>query len=495
MDSANDDEIHIVVCPGSAVALAREAAQEDLLIRPTKLFLCLSLLSAASLPAAVPSLNLPATATGVQAVTTSPTTFSLTTSGISAGLSLTNTTYAVWCSNPAGFVPGEILNFATNPPSFFDLGGAATYNVFSSYATNLPIDGNAGVIGPVFGGTMVLTQAQEMQIVNYILNFPKGKNGTLATTVPDIQAVFWQVLRPNDGTAYVTGAGTDANALALYNDAIANGIGFIPGSGQVVAVILDPQTPGNSPEPYQGIIVPVKPTCLLSTLGPAGVFSILGLQGSNIQLSSGPLQVNGSVGSGVNGLIHLSGGAHLQSTLFADSSAFVQVDGGSSFLNEVLEPFAAIQNAALAESAAAASMAPTRTFGGDLTYATTITGNGGKNVIDINGQLHLSSGQNLTISGGPNDSFIFNISRGFQLDGGANIVLSGVSPNQVLFNFPGSGDQIQTSGKANTAGIFLAPQRTIQVNGGVHNSEFIAGGALSFQSNPVVYQVPACGSH
>jgi hypothetical protein len=168
-------------------------------------------------------------------------------------------------------VPSEIINSATNPPSPFDPSGVATYDVFSSYATNLPIDGNAGVIGPVFGGTTVLTQAQEMQIVNYVLNFPKGKNGTLATTVPDIQAVLWQVLRPMDGTAYVNGPGTDANALALYNDAIANGIGFIPGSTQVVAVILDPRTPSNSPEPYQGIIVPVPipAACIIPPSGTA----------------------------------------------------------------------------------------------------------------------------------------------------------------------------------------------------------------------------------
>ena len=64
----------------------------------------------------------------------------------------------------------------------------------------------------------------------------------------------------------------------------------------------------------------------------------------------------------------------------------------------------------------------------------------------------------------------------------------GVPPSEVLFNFPGSGDQIQTSGNAETAGIFLAPNRVIQINGGVHNSEFISGKSLSFQSNPVVNQ-------
>jgi hypothetical protein len=102
--------------------------------------------------------------------------------------------------------------------------------------------------------------------------------------------------------------------------------------------------------------------------------------------------------------------------------------------------------------------------------------------------IHLSGGGALTISGGPNDTFIFQIAQGLQLDGGANIVLNGVTPSQVLFYFSGSGYQIQTSGNANTAGVFLAPNLTIQINGGTHNSEFISEQTLSYQSNPQVNQ-------
>ena len=219
-------------------------------------------LSAIFLPAVAlmagqaPSLSLPATVTGVQASTTSPTTFSLTTSGIASGYSLTNTTYGVWCSNPAGFVPSEIVDFTQNPPVQFDPSGVATYTVYNSYGT-LPTDGQGGIAGPIYGGTKVLTQAQEWQVVNYILNYPTGKAGNISAGVNDIQAAIWQTLHPTDGIAYVTDQGTTAAALALYNDAVMNGIGFVPGNGQVEAVLLDPQTPANSPEPYQGVIVPV----------------------------------------------------------------------------------------------------------------------------------------------------------------------------------------------------------------------------------------------
>jgi hypothetical protein len=198
----------------------------------------------------------------------------------------------------------------------------------------------------------------------------------------------------------------------------------------------------------------------------------------------------GDLGIGQSGQFHLSGGATLQSTLHADPTATVQIDGGSALSGGTLrQAMAALQNAAIALSNADAALTPTQTFS-QITSATTITGNGGQNVIRVVGTFHLSGGQNLVLSGGPSDSFIINAPLGMQLDGGASIILSGVSPSRVLFNFPGNGTQVQTSGNANTAGIFLAPFRQMQINGGVHNSEFIAGGQLSFQSNPKVIAPP-----
>ena len=77
------------------------------------------IVSAIALRAAVP-LTLPATVTGVQVQLNAPpatTTYSLTTSGIPAGLSLTNQTYGAWCTNPNLDLPGGG-------------GTAATYNVY-----------------------------------------------------------------------------------------------------------------------------------------------------------------------------------------------------------------------------------------------------------------------------------------------------------------------------------------------------------------------------
>jgi len=216
-----------------------------------------SLCLAAVMLGQAPSLNLPATVSGVQTSTTSPTAYSLTTSGVAAGLTLSNTTYSAWCTNPAGFLPGETIDLTTNPPSLFDPSGEATYMVYSSYAPSLPNDGNVGNAGQVLGGSTILSVKQEWQLINYVINYPKGKAGNLATTVNDEQAVVWQILRPTDLTNYLTGPGTDANALLLYQDALLNGLGFIPGAGQLVAVVLDPLTPSNSPQAYQGVFIQV----------------------------------------------------------------------------------------------------------------------------------------------------------------------------------------------------------------------------------------------
>jgi hypothetical protein len=361
-------------------------------------------------------------------------------------------------------VPREIINFATNPPSFFDPSGSATYNVFSSYATNLPIDGNAGVIGPVFGGTTVLTQAQEMQIVNYILNFPKGKNGTLATTVPDIQAALWQVLRPTDGTAYVNGAGTDANALALYNDAIANGIGFIPGSTQVVAVILDPQTPGNSPQPYQGIIVPVPlPTtpCVTAGVSPGSpansifanyIFIDTGIS----HLGWNAYQLNGNALFGQGLTVALSGGNNgglgAGYKVYEDSTTHI-----SGNLQNPLT-FVSVPTSLTAGAAASAQSVSNNAIGLPATQAfstinnnLTINGNGGLNVINV-GSIQNA---NLTINGSANDYFVFNVSGGIQTNRVMTLT-GGVTASHILWNLTGTGTVLQTSGGDILVGTFLA---------------------------------------
>jgi hypothetical protein len=245
-------------------------------------------------------------------------------------------------------------------------------------------------------------------------------------------------------------------------------------------------------------------------LGAGYGYAVLGLTGSTDQLSSGGLNIGGNVGVASGATVAMSSGtvsgliqtAALSSVTLSGGTTFVDGSACSSAatcagVSVIPGQLASAQSAAtaLASSAATAAMSPTQSFT-SITSPMTITGNPGQNVIDVTGAagIHLSGGA-LTISGNSSETFIFDVmgANGIQLSGGASIALSpGVNPDQVLFYVPGSASNIvQTSGNANTAGIFLVPQGGIQINGGTHNSEFIGGGPISFQSNPADTQIPS----
>jgi hypothetical protein len=121
-----------------------------------------------------------------------------------------------------------------------------------------------------------------------------------------------------------------------------------------------------------------------------------------------------------------------------------------------LVPDSVTQNAAsIAKSVSAAASAknPTQTFD-TINTTTTITGNGGLNVIDVNNIQNAK----LTLSGGPNDFFLFNVANAMSTN--QPMTLSGISPDRVLFNLTGTGTVFQTSGCDKSFGTYLA------INGG-----------------------------
>jgi hypothetical protein len=221
-------------------------------------------------------------------------------------------------------------------------------------------------------------------------------------------------------------------------------------------------------------------------------FAGIGLKGSDMELSSGSLEIYGDLGIGINGLFDLSGGATLNSTLYADPSSTVNISGGSTLTGgTVTESMSPVQTAASDQSSQEAALVPTQTFT-NIISSTTITGNGGQNVISVTGTFDLEAGMSLTLVGGSSDTFIFNLSNGLTMNGGSTIALSGISPSQVIFNLPaGSSGQVQTTGGSQTSGTFLAPNLPINISGGVHVSEFISGGQLTLQSGPTI-TAPNC---
>jgi hypothetical protein len=82
-------------------------------------------------------------------------------------------------------------------------------------------------------------------------------------------------------------------------------------------------------------------------------------------------------------------------------------------------------------------LAATQTLSGITTAGSTIAGNGGVNVIDVNGNITKAFG----LSGGANDYFVFNVTGSLNVGSGAiaDITGTGVTANHIIFNFIGSG--------------------------------------------------------
>ena len=241
------------------------------------------------------------------------------------------------------------------------------------------------------------------------------------------------------------------------------------------------------------VCTPGSPACLAlpvnNVIQSNSNFAGIGLDGVDFEVQ-GPIAINGNVAVGSSGLFHLSNNAWLNSTLFADPGATVKIDSGSGLAGgEVTQSFSAAQTAAITLSSWAAGLTPTQTIS-SIQSSTTITGNGGQNVINV-GYILMNSGGTITIQGGALDTFIINVQSGMVLGGGASIVLSGVQPAEVLFNFPG-GTGLGL-GSSTTAGIFLSPNNEIYISAGNHNSEFIAGSKLVLDCNNTTITAPACG--
>ncbi len=141
---------------------------------------------------------------------------------------------------------------------------------------------------------------------------------------------------------------------------------------------------------------------------------------------------------------------------------------------------------AVSASTQAGELAPTQTLG-TVSSPTTVAGNGGLNVIDVNGGIKAS----LTLSGSSNDVFVVNVTGTLALGGSSVLGLSGgVTADHVLYNFNGSGNTIATHVGNVINGTLHAPQSNFNLDG-VFNGEIIGGGgSISLLSGATVNEVP-----
>lgn len=226
-------------------------------------------------------------------------------------------------------------------------------------------------------------------------------------------------------------------------------------------------------------------------LGAAANFAGLEMGGSTFTytISKVTTDITGNVGIAPNGNFNFSGGSIIDGTIYAGAGATLSISGGSSATGGIVQPSSLVSQAITDAHTAAsyyAGLTPTQTLA-NITSGGTFTGNGGLNVYSVTGSLSLSN-TTLTLSGGANDIFVFNIYGGANTLSRSNIELSGISASQVLFNLIGSGTQLTTTGHSNTSGVFLAENGALDIQGGIHTANFIAGNSLTWQSGVNVTQ-------
>jgi len=189
-------------------------------------------------------------------------------------------------------------------------------------------------------------------------------------------------------------------------------------------------------------------------LGTDNNFAFIDLGASTLGWNSGPVAGNVLFGLGLHANLSggNNGGISNGGLLFHDSTATIS----GSLQNPVTEslvPNTTTQGAAtIAQnvSSFASSLAATQSVGTTISGTTTITGNGGLNVIDV---ANITNAK-LTISGNANDFFVFNVSNAVMTN--QPMTLSGVSADQILFNLTGTGTVFQTSGGDVSFGTYLA---------------------------------------
>jgi hypothetical protein len=191
-------------------------------------------------------------------------------------------------------------------------------------------------------------------------------------------------------------------------------------------------------------------------LGPATSYAFVDLGNTTLGWNSGPIA--GSVLFGLGLTANLSGGNNGGLTnggvLFHDNTTTIS----GSLQNPVTQTLVpttttqAVLAAAQNVSNFASSLSATQTFT-TINGTSTISGNGGLNVIDVTDIQNAT----LTLSGTANDYFVFNVSH--QINTNRPMSLSGgVLASHILFNLTGNGTVavFQTSGGDVSFGTYLA---------------------------------------
>jgi hypothetical protein len=250
-----------------------------------------------------------------------------------------------------------------------------------------------------------------------------------------------------------------------------------------------------APERAHTTMLPTTPAtcpsvCVNPSVGNAGTCAVLQLGGGKVDVTGGSGGIDGDLCVGPNGSLSITGNQFVTGNVRLASGAFLKKTGpgsvGAVLQNQDLT--AAITDA-LTAGVDAATLPCTQTLAA-LTSSQVIVGAGGLNVLCV-GDVILNGGRVVTLSGGPGDTFVVNVTDRFALTGGSRIVASGVTPSAILYNVIGDGPAVALNGRANVDGTILAPERDIAVTPSLITGEVIGGQEISITGNASV-RCPSC---
>lgn len=204
-------------------------------------------------------------------------------------------------------------------------------------------------------------------------------------------------------------------------------------------------------------------------LGSAGQFAVLSLGKPSAEtdgqsrLDLSAVDVYGDVGVGPYGTLDFQGPSTIHGDLYIDPTLAPQdiiSDAGLVTGTRVTRDLSGPVAEALAAAAANADRLPTRSFD-RLGVSTTIYGQGGMNVIAIEGLDYARSSATtpltLTLQGGDSDLFLLNVSGKFVM--GPNSSIRGVDPSRVLVNVLPGNTPAQFAANSYVGGTLLATER------------------------------------
>src|ERR1043166_5583733 len=205
--------------------------------------------------------------------------------------------------------------------------------------------------------------------------------------------------------------------------------------------------------------------CANPALGEAQTCTVFALAGATVDTTGGS-PVDGNACIGADGALTMTGGARGSGRAPLASGATFRRSGNATVVGGVMDDvdLSAQSAAALGAAADAAALSCTQTFA-RLRGTQTITGTGGQNVICV-GDVDLSGGASLILSGGTSDTFILNVTGKFSLSGSSRIQVAGdVQPGGVLYNVEGTGPDVVLSGGSGVDGTVLTPARHVTLSG------------------------------